>query len=473
MDKLKLLPLLLLSPLTVLGSHGDPYASDFLGIFFLLIGAIFGAFLARKLKQPPVLGELMIGMLVGTALYQLGDPVAIAIRHNSEIEHVIQAHDAETSWEEAVHLGLEEAHLRPEVEEELTTVLLQEDYRNIDMHARYTLLFSSMGVILLLFMVGLEIKTTEMIGMGKPAFILATLGVIFPFVLGYLASILLFPDIAVNTAIFIGATLGATSIGITARVFKDANALHFKESKLVLGAAVIDDILGLILLAIVTGLISSGGLDVTNIMIILAKAIGFLLGVYLFEKYAIQWVIDRFAYLARERTFLFFPIALLFFLSWSADAIGLATIVGAFAAGLVIQEKYFNHIKMEHQSIEDLVSPIEELFAPVFFVMMGFQVDISAFMQLDVILLGVTMTIVAMVGKVIAGFFTEKGNNKWLIGVGLIPRGEVGLIFASIGKASGVLDDHLFAVIIMVVILTTLLTPPILMNIIKKMPAKA
>lgn len=472
MDRFKLLPVLLLSPLTVLGSHGDPYASDFLAIFFLLIGAALGAYLARKLNQPPVLGELIIGMVVGAALYQMGDAVAIAIRHNSEIEHVLHAHTADVTWEEAVHIGLEEAHLRPEMEAQLTDVLLQSDYRNIDMHARYTLLFSSMGVILLLFMVGLEIKTTEMVGMGRPAFILATMGVVLPFALGFLVAKLLFADMDTNTAIFIGATLGATSIGITARVFKDAHALHLKESKLVLGAAVIDDILGLILLAIVTGLISSGGLDVTNILIILGKAVGFLIAIFLFEKYAIQWVINKFAIVARERTFLFFPISLLFFLAWSADAIGLATIVGAFAAGMVIQEKYFDNIKLEHQSIEDLVSPIEELFAPVFFVMMGFQVDIMSFMNMDVILLGLAMTAVAIIGKVAAGFFTEKGQNKWLIGVGLVPRGEVGLIFASIGKTTGVLDDHLFAVIIMVVILTTLLTPPMLMGIIKRMKAE-
>lgn len=466
-----LLPLLLLSPTLAQASHGDPYARDFLAVFFLLVGAAVGAYLARKLKQPPVLGELIIGMVVGAALYQLGDPVAIAIRHHSEIENVLHAHEADATWEQAVHIGLTESHLRPEVEAQLTEVLLHDEYRNIDMHARYTLLFSSMGVILLLFMVGLEIKTTEMIGMGRPAFILATMGVVLPFALGFLVSKLLFADMDTNTAIFIGATLGATSIGITARVFKDANALHYKESKLVLGAAVIDDILGLILLAIVTGLVASGGLDFGNISIILAKAVGFLVAIFLFEKYLIKYVIDKFAIVARERTFLFFPIALLFFLAWAADAIGLATIVGAFAAGMVIQEKYFNNIKLEHQSIEDLVSPIEELFAPVFFVMMGFQVDIFSFMSMDVILLGLAMTIVAIIGKVAAGFFTAKGLNKWLIGVGLVPRGEVGLIFAAIGKTTGVLDDHLFAVIIMVVILTTLITPPMLMGIIKKMKA--
>lgn len=471
MRALPLLPVLLLIPATAQASHGDPYASDFLAIFFLLTGAVFGAWLARKLNQPPVLGELVIGMIVGTALYQLGDPVAIAIRHNSEIEHVIEAHNDDVSWNEAVAVGLEEAHLRPEVEEKLTNVLLHEDYSGIDRHARYTLLFSSMGVILLLFMVGLEIQTTEMLGMGKPAFILAFMGVVIPFGLGYFVSHLLFPEMSNNTAIFIGATLGATSIGITARVFKDAHALGLKEAKLVLGAAVIDDILGLILLAVVTGLVTSGELDGMGIVLILAKAIGFLVAIFLFEKYLIQRVIDKFAILARERTFLFFPISLLFALAWAADAIGLATIVGAFAAGLVIQEKYFDHIKLPHQSIEDLVSPIEELFAPVFFVMMGFQVDFFSFLQWDVVLLGLAMTAVAMIGKVAAGFFTEKGNNKWLIGVGLIPRGEVGLIFASIGKVTGVLDDHLFAVIIMVVILTTLVTPPMLMGIIKKAKA--
>ncbi|MAX79391.1 MAG: hypothetical protein CL843_04345 [Crocinitomicaceae bacterium] len=191
--------------------------------------------------------------------------------------------------------------------------------------------------------------------------------------------------------------------------------------------------------------------------------------VYLLELKLLRKSINLFAKIAGNRTFLFFPFTLLMFLAWLADFIGLATIVGAFCAGLIIQEEYFNDIKMKHQSIEDLISPIQEIFAPVFFVMMGFQVDVMSFADLDVLLLGLAITLVAIIGKIAAGFFIEKGYNKLLVGVGLVPRGEVGLIFASIGKAIGVLDEKLFTVVIIVVLLTTVITPFFLTRILTKM----
>lgn len=466
----RLTTLFLLSflPLSTFASGGDPFASDFLAIFFLLVGAVVGGYLAKKLKQPPVLGELIIGILVGTILYQMNDSVTVAIRHISEVEHVMEMETSDKTWTETVDYAMHHMDLKPEVQEKLTQVLLNEDYHHFLQHARYVLLFSSFGVILLLFMVGLETKTTEMLNMGPAALIVAITGVVAPFILGYLITVLLLPEATNNTAIFVGATLGATSIGITARVFKDSHALDLKESKLVLGAAVIDDILGLILLAVVTGIVTSGSFAALDLGVILFKAIAFLALVYLFERYMIKKAINKFALLAGERTFLFFPVGLLMLLSWTADTIGLATIVGAFAAGMVIQEKYFDEVRLPHQSIEDLVGPIEEIFAPVFFVMMGFQVNVLAFLDIRVIIIGLAITAVAVIGKIVAGFVTRRGYNKWLIGVGLIPRGEVGIIFASIGKATGVLDDRLFAIIILVVILTTLITPPILNRIIEK-----
>lgn len=467
-QRLSYLAVLLIIPRYIFASGGDPFANDFLAIFFLILGAVIGEFIAKKLKQPPVLGELLIGILVGTILYQMNDSVTIAIRHIAEVEHVMEMETSDHTWDETVHLAMDHMELQPEVADKLSTVLLSDDYHHFLQHARYVLLFSSFGVILLLFMVGLETKTTEMLGMGSSALVVAVVGVVMPFILGYFVTVLLLPEASTNTAIFVGATLGATSIGITARVFKDSHALDLKEAKLVLGAAVIDDILGLILLAVVTGIVTSGSFAILDLGLILFKAVAFLALVYLFERYLIQKTINKFAVLAGQRTFLFFPVGLLMLLSWSADAIGLATIVGAFAAGMVIQEKYFDEVRLSHQSIEDLVGPIEEIFAPVFFVMMGFQVNVMAFLDVRVVIIGLGITVVAVIGKIIAGFATKRGYNKWLIGVGLIPRGEVGIIFASIGKATGVLDDRLFAIIILVVILTTLITPPILNKIIEK-----
>ena len=468
MFKYLLASLLLLSPTIVNASGGDPYANEFLAIFFLLVGAAVGGFVAKKLNQPPVLGELILGILVGTILYQMNDPVTIAIRHLPEIEHIIETQEQTDSWEHSVEHHLPELGLRPDIEEKLGNTLLNSDHRTITLHARYALLFSSFGVILLLFMVGLETKTTEMIRMGRPALIVAVLGVVAPFILGYLITLFLLPEESNNTAIFVGATLGATSIGITARVLKDGHVLDLKESKLILGVAVLDDILGLILLAVVTGLVTSGIFQWSELFMILGKAIGFLAIIYLFEKYLIRKTIKKFSIVAGHNTFLFFPISLLMLLAWFADEIGLATIVGAFAAGMVIQEKYFDDVRLPHQDIEDLVSPIEEIFAPIFFVMMGFQVDVTAFLDWNIVLVGLAITAVAIIGKIVAGFATRRGYNSWMVGVGLVPRGEVGIIFASIGKSTGVLNDSLFAIIILVVILTTLITPPVLNRIIAK-----
>ncbi len=472
MNKLLLAVLLFFSPAFLSASSGDPYANEFLAIFFLLIGAATGGFLAKKLNQPPVLGELILGVVVGTILYQLNDPVTIAIRHLPEIEHIMEAQGPQDSWEHTVSTHLPELELRPDIEEKLGDVLMTRDHSVITLHARYALLFSSMGVILLLFMVGLETKTTEMLRMGRPALVVALIGVIAPFILGYLTTLLLLPEESNNTAIFVGATLGATSIGITARVLKDGNALHLKESKLILGVAVLDDILGLILLAVVTGLVTSGVFQWSELLLILGKAVGFLGLIYLFERYLIKKSIERFSIIAGHNTFLFFPIALLMVLAWAADAIGLATIVGAFAAGMVINEKYFDNVRLEHQDIEDLVGPIEEIFAPIFFVMMGFQVDVTAFLDWNIVLVGLAITVVAIVGKLIAGFFTRRSYNSWMVGIGLVPRGEVGIIFASIGKATGVLNDSLFAIVILVVILTTLFTPPVLNRLTERVSRK-
>jgi Kef-type K+ transport system membrane component KefB len=162
---------------------------------------------------------------------------------------------------------------------------------------------------------------------------------------------------------------------------------------------------------------------------------------------------------------LIYPFALLMILAWLADLIGLATIVGAFAAGLIIEEEHFQMEKSSPQSretVESIMAPLEGIFAPVFFVLMGIQVDVGTFLEMQVLLAGLALTAVAIISKVAASVIVKKGNDKFIVGFGMIPRGEVGLIFASIGKSLGVLDSNMFSVIIIVVLLTTLVTPPLL-----------
>ncbi len=454
------------------GGHHDPFSGEFLAIFFILIAAVAGRFIARRFKQSEVLGELIIGIVLGALLFNANNRLVTTIRYQSEMREVIQATaEIEEDFDHAVQsYVMEESDFPEDVQERIVNTMTADNFLNAFLNANYTLLFSSLGVLLLLFMVGLEVSTEEMIKMGSVSFSVATLGVVFPFLLGYLVAEFILPAVdSQNVAIFIGATLGATSIGITARVFKDTNSINLKESKLVLGAAVIDDIMGLILLAIVSGLITSGSIDFTEVVVIVSKALGFLIFVFLLERYALRKVVQFFAFFAGRNTFLLFPFALLLLFAWLASAIGLAPIVGAFCAGLVLRDSLFEEIKKRDMSLEDLIAPLEGVFAPVFFVLMGFQVDVTAFAEWTVLWSGLLLTAVAIIGKMMAGMFLPKDYDRVLVGIGLVPRGEVGLIFASIGKAIGILNDELFAVVIIVVILTTLVTPPMLNIRLKKL----
>lgn len=456
------------------GEHENPFSKEFLAMFFILIAAVLGRFIARRFKQSEVLGELIIGIALGAALFSMNNRLVTTIRYQNEMREIITAtSELEAEFDDAVvQYVRNETELPVDAQDRIISTMTSDNFVNSFLNANYTLLFSSLGVLLLLFMVGLEVSTSEMIKMGSVSFSVATLGVVFPFLLGYLVADFLIPAVdSQNVAIFIGATLAATSIGITARVFKDAKALDFKESKLVLGAAVIDDIMGLVLLAVVSGLVTSGSIDFTDVVVIVAKALGFLVFVFLSERYFLRHVIQFFAFFAGKNTFLLFPFTLLLLFAWLASAIGLAPIVGAFCAGLVLKDELFKPFKKKDQSLEDLIAPLEGIFAPVFFVLMGFQVDIMAFGNLDVLWAGLLLTVVAIAGKMLASIFLPKSYDRLLVGIGLVPRGEVGLIFASIGKAVGVLNDELFAVVIIVVILTTLVTPPMLNVRLRKLVA--
>ena len=239
------------------------------------------------------------------------------------------------------------------------------------------------------------------------------------------------------------------------------NRLGMGEAKIVMSAAVLDDVFGLIILAIVTGIVTSGSIEVSSIVMIVLKASIFLSIVLFVGTKFLKQQIAFFAKLDQSHVRLIFPFSLLMFLAWLADAIGLATIIGAFAAGLIIKEEYFTRHHGEH-SVESIIAPIEGIFAPVFFVLMGLQVDVSVFTNMEVLISGLALTVVAIISKMAASLILKKGNNKLIIGIGLVPRGEVGLIFASIGKSIGVLDDRLFSIIIVVVLLTTMVTPPML-----------
>ena len=366
-------------------------------------------------------------------------------------------------------------------------------------------LVAELGVIILLFRTGLESNLREMKSIGVKAVLVAVVGVVLPFVGGYFVSKLLIPGLESNTYLFIGATLTATSVGITARVFKDLKVLATKEAQIVLGAAVFDDILGLLILAVVSGIVSGGHVSVGEIVWISAKAFIFLIvSIALGQLLAKR--IGRLFSRIHSGIGMKMALALLFcgIYSYGAAVLaGLAPIVGAFAAGLVLDPLHFNdfvapalvgklrnwtdrlkgadpeiaEVKKEmieearHEErmhVENLIEQIGWFFMPIFFVYTGMQVNLETFLNPKVLGIGLIITAVAFIGKIATGWVVGRGLNHAMIGFGMIPRGEVGLIFANVGKQLGVVSDETFSIVVIMVILSTLLTPPILGVIIKR-----
>jgi len=430
------------------GGHTAQFAETFLWIAVILIAAKIAG-LVERFGQPSVLGELVIGVVIGN-LVLLGIHLFEPIKNNTLISFL-----------------------------------------------------SELGVVILLFQIGLESNIQKMRQVGLRAFIVAIVGVVVPFVLGtYLVGPWLMPGLSSNAYLFLGAALTATSVGITARVFRDLGKLQLPEAQIILGAAVIDDVLGLIILAVVSAIVTLGAVSFGMIGWITAKAVLFLAGaIFLGQLFAPK--IGKLFSKIHTGVGMKFTLAVSFGLifAYLAQKIGLAPIVGAFAAGLVLDPVHFSYFKdpkvveelklvcdnmsqevkekiehtiepHAHRHIEDLIEPLSYFLVPIFFVLTGAQVRLETMFNLPILLVALGITAVAFIGKYVTGFVAGRVNRN-LVGFGMVPRGEVGLIFASIGKSLGVVNDEIFSVIVIMVILSTLLTPPILSYILKKQDQKA
>lgn len=414
--------------------HGDPLAPVLLILLIMLAAAKLGSEIFERFGQPAVLGELIIGLVLGNL---------VLLNPHWTIFEPLRGGNITEGW--------------PLI---------------IDSLAR-------LGVILLLFEVGLESTVSEMAKVGTSSLLVAFVGVIVPFILGFAVSFVFMTEVPADVLVhlppdfnvmyihlFIGATLCATSVGITARVLKDLGKLQTKEAKIVLGAAVIDDVLGLIVLAVVSAMVSASitGSDVGTLSLV--RIAGVSIGFFVVSIGLGVVVVPRILhYLARFKTagiMVISSLLLCFLLSWLADTVGLATIVGAFAAGLILEEVHFKEFK-ETIHLHELIRPISTLFVPIFFVLMGIQVRLETFADFSVVGLALGLTVAAIIGKQVCGLaVVEKGLDRVSIGVGMIPRGEVGLIFAGMGKALNIVDGALYSAIVIMVILTTFITPPVL-----------
>jgi Kef-type K+ transport system membrane component KefB len=405
------------------GGHGlQPLV--LVGIAVMLVAAKLGGEVFERLGQPAVLGELVAGIVLGNLII-FGFTAVEPLKTNEIIAALAE-----------------------------------------------------IGVIILLFQVGLESDLKEMLEVGWSSLLVAVLGVIAPFFLGWGVAGYFLPDEPRLVHIFIGATLCATSVGITARVFKDLGKLATREARIILGAAIIDDVLGLIILAVVAGAIrataTGAALSMFDVGLIAGKALLFLIGSIALGHFVMPRLLRGAGRLETRGVLVTLAVSFCLFLAWVASKVGLAPIVGAFAAGLVLDEVHFKPGRAQKErDLHELLQPVSAVLVPVFFVLMGLKVDLRLFARLDIVGFASVLTLAAIIGKQIcsAGVL-ERGANRIAVGLGMIPRGEVGLIFAGIGAtlmlenpggiSAPVIGPSTFSAVVIMVVVTTLITPPAL-----------
>ncbi|HEX2836391.1 MAG TPA: cation:proton antiporter [Thermoanaerobaculia bacterium] len=330
----------------------------------------------------------------------------------------------------------------------------------VDPHDVTIHLLSELGVILLLFLIGLETDLRKLMQVGGSATVVAVVGVALPLIGGFVFGELL--GFRVMVSLFLGASLTATSVGITARVLSDLGHLKDDESQVILGAAVVDDIIGLVLLTIVGTLAQGGELTFLGVGRIILTAFGFVILAIVIGSQLAPWLIRAIDRIEMNRGLFFSAIVFALLLAYIADRVGSAIIIGSFAAGLVLARTH------RGKEIENEVRDVAQFFIPIFFVVVGAAVDLKSMNPFDpdarrFLLIGLGLTAVGILGKVAAGFVVwKKGMNRTVIGIGMIPRGEVGLIFATIGLSTKLITTGLYSAVALMVMLTTFITPPLL-----------
>ena len=340
--------------------------------------------------------------------------------------------------------------------------------RLIDANDPVIHIFAELGVVLLLFLIGLETDLSRLIAVGPVAVAVAVIGVVVPFWGGYAVGFAL--GYAPMLSIFLGAVLTATSVGITARVLSDLGQLKSSESQVILGAAVVDDILGLILLSVVTVLASGASISALGVGRIAAVAFGFVAAAIAIGTILAPKIIALVQKLRVAKAVFFTAIVFGFGLAYLASALGSALIIGAFAAGLVLARTD------RGKDIEHQVHDVAQFFIPIFFVSVGAAVDLRSLNPFDAdsrvfLMVGILLTVVAILGKLVAGLGALRSSmRKSVIGVGMVPRGEVGLIFAQMGLSAGILTAGLYSSVAMMVIVTTFVTPPALRALVVRGP---
>jgi Kef-type K+ transport system membrane component KefB len=406
------------------GAGSDTPGTWLLTLAIVLVAAKGAGILVEKWGQPAVLGELLVGIALGPSVFGM---LPVVGTDGYVILHFL----------------------------------------------------AELGVVLLLFEIGLETDLKAMFKVGPAALSVAAVGVAVPFLLGFLFwAYGPHPQVAsavplVATAIFVGAALTATSVGITARVLGDLGQMGTPEARIIVGAAVIDDVLGLVILSVVSTMAAGGPVTTGGVIKILLVAVLFLVVAVQVGRRIAPWVFATVARFQSREIVVIAAVAFCFLMAALADRAGSALIIGAFAAGIVLSGTE------QFGLIEQRVKPVVSLFTPIFFVSIGSAVDLRLFDPSrpgawSVIGIGLALTVLAVIGKVVAGWAAPwTPFRRLVVGVGMVPRGEVGLIFADIGRRSGVLGAEVFNAVLMMVLITTFLAPLLLKKVTGPRPSPA
>lgn len=387
----------------------DPVARLGVSIAIILVVAKVGGDLAVRARQPSVLGELLGGVALGSI------PLPLF------------------------------AELRTDP--------------NVDLLAR-------LGVLVLLFQVGLESTVRDVVRVGVAAAAVAVLGTVGTLAAGWGAATLVQPDASTSLHLFVAASLTATSIGIGARVLQDLGASRTREAHTILGASVIDDVLGLVVLAIATGAARQSGAGHVSpgaVLLLVLETVVFLVGAIVIGVRLSPALFRLTARLRGGGALVATGLSFCFVLAWASDLVGLSPIVGAFTAGLILEESHSaRFVERGEPSLSDRMEPISAWLVPIFFVLVGARADVRAMGHGGVLLLAGALLLAAVLGKLACALGAPRGSDRLAVAIGMMPRGEVSLVFASLGLSLHVLGEGLYAAIVAVVIATTLITPPAL-----------
>ena len=432
------MPPVLMPLLAELSAHDLEMAGTLIGVGRFMLIFVAARALAEVLVRfqlPTILGELLAGVLIGASGLHLLVPPETQVELSNGLVSLLSS------------LG--------NVPPESVTELYNESFPALEAVAQ-------LGLFALLFLTGLESELDELIAVGTQAFTVAVAGVVLPFALGTWGLMAIF-HVGAIPAIFAGASMTATSIGITASVFGELGYLKTREGQIVIGAAVLDDILGIVILAVVIALASGGNLEIGPILKLVAAAAVFVvaaIGLSRSAAPAFDWLIDK---LKAPGEVLVASFVILALSCFTATAIGLEAALGAFAAGLILSSSKHNH------AIQQAVLPIVTLFATIFFVLVGAGMDLSVINPSDpasrtALIIAAFLFVVAVIGKIAAGwaFMSKQPTRRLVVGLGMMPRGEVGLIFLGLGTSAKLLSPSREAAILLMVIGTTFLAPVLL-----------